>query len=108
VLAPRLAPEVAHVEVGVVRPVQVQQPLDLGHGRAPRGRRMAAMIKQPVVAELLVAGAQPPDAAGTAAENVGGLKPGEFATQRLQDDLLNLHGALHGADGIAHGHLLGD
>src|SRR5262249_51255599 len=51
---------------------------------------------------------QAADAARTPAENVGGLEPGELPTQRSQDDLLHFHRALHGADGVGHGHLLGD
>src|SRR5262249_58376163 len=61
-----------------------------------------------IIAILGVAPAQTPDAARAAAEDVGGLEPGELPTQGFQDDLLNLHGALHGADGVGHGHLLGD
>src|SRR5262249_22212306 len=67
-----------------------------------------APIQPTVIAVALVAQAQPANTPGTAAEDVGGLEPGELPTQRSQDDLLDLHGALHGADGIGHGHLLGD
>src|SRR5262245_28769977 len=104
----RLAQEVPDVEAVIVRAVQMQHPLDLGQG-GPLGRgRLPAPIQQTVIAVALVAQAQPANTPGTAAEDVGGLEPGELPTQRSQDDLLDLHGALHGADGIGHGHLLGD
>src|SRR5438132_13550698 len=47
------------------------------------------------------------DAAGASPEDVGGLQPGELAVDGAKDDLLDLHGALHGAERIGHGHLLG-
>src|SRR6266851_4683249 len=37
----------------------------------------------------------------------GGLEPGELAVESSNNDLLDFHGALHGAGRIGHGHLLG-
>src|SRR5437870_2965829 len=91
-----------------MRPIEVQQPLDLGDGRALRRGRLAPTIQQAVIAVARVAEAQTPDAARAAPEDVGGLQPGELPTECSQDDFLDLHGTLHGADGVAHGHLLGD
>src|SRR5262247_340020 len=107
-LAARLAEEVADIEAVVVRAIEMQQPLDFRDGGPFRGRRLAAAIQQPVIAVALEAQAQAPNTAGTAPEDVGGLEPRELPTECPQDDLLDLHGALHGADGVGHGHLLGD
>src|SRR5262249_351407 len=83
-------------------------PFHFGDRGAPGRGRAPAPIEQPVIAVVLVAPAQATNAAGTPAEDVGRLEPGELPTESSQDDLLNLHGALHGASEIGHGHLLGD
>src|SRR3989454_35690 len=108
VVAAGLAQEVPDVEALVVRPIEVQHPLDFGNGRALGRRRLTAPIHQPVIAVVLVAPPQPSNTPRTPAEDVGSLEPRQLPTERSQDDLLDLHGALHGADGVGHGHLLGD
>jgi hypothetical protein len=99
--------EVADIEALVAIAIEGEQPLDVGHGR-PLGRgRLAAPIEQPVIAVVLELPAQAADTAGSAAEDVGGLQPGEFAGQGADNDLLHLHGTLHSAGRIGHRHLLG-
>jgi hypothetical protein len=108
VLSVGAAPEVADIEAGIAIAVEAQQPLDLGN-RGPFGRRRPpAPIEQLLHAIALELPPQPAHAPGAPAENVRRLQPGELPTERSQDDLLDLHGTLHGADGVAHGHLLGD
>ena len=108
VVAAGLAQEVPDVEALVVRPIEVQHPLDFGNRRALGRRRLTAPIHQPVIAVVLVAPPQPSNTPRAPAEDVGSLEPRQLPTERSQDDLLDLHGALHGADGVGHGHLLGD
>ena len=99
--------EVAHVEAGVVLAVEGQHALDLGD-RRPLGRRnVPAAIEQAVVAVVLELPAQAPNAARAASKDVSGLHPGQRAREGANNDLLNLHGALHNATRIGHGHLLG-
>src|ERR1041384_170295 len=71
---------------------------DVGGRRAPRRRGPPTPIKEAVVTVQLVPSPQSADAAWTPSENVGGLQPSELSTERSQDDLLDFHGALHGAD----------
>ena len=71
------------------------------------GGHLPAAIEQAVIAVALQLATQPPDAAGAAAENLGGLNPGELPVQGSHDDLVHLHGALRSAERIEHGHLLG-
>ena len=99
--------KVADVEALIAIPVQGEQVLDLRE-RGPLGRRrLASTIEQAVIAVMLELPAQAPDAAGAAAEDISGLQPGELAVESSQDHFLDLHGALHGAERIGHGHLLG-
>ncbi len=100
--------EVAHIEPLIAVAVQGQEALDLGH-RRPLGRgRLAAAIEQAVIAMVLQQPPQAPNAPGAAAENVGRLDPTQLPGQRSRDHFVDLHGALHGAGRIGHGHLLGD
>ncbi len=46
-----------------------------------------------------------PHAARLEAKDLRGLHPADRPTQCLHDDLLHLHGPLHGGRGIEHGHL---
>jgi len=108
VLAAGRAEKVPDVEPLIAGAIELQQPLDVRDRRPPRRGRVAAVIKQSVIAVAFVPQPQAPNAARAAPEDVGGLQPGELPTESSQDDLLDLHGALHGAEGIGHGHLLGD
>ena len=99
--------KVPDVEAGIALAVERQDPLHLGHG-GPLGRRRPA----PPIVELVdaVAFELPPQAAhaaGTAAQDLGGLDPGQLAGQRVQDHIANLHGALHRVPRISHGVPLG-
>jgi hypothetical protein len=79
--------------------------------RAPRrsgGRATFCPDRLPRTSSGASSAGQTANTAGSAAEDVGGLDPGERPTEDSQNDLLDFHGALHGADGIGHGHLLGD
>jgi len=99
--------KVADVEALIAIPVKGEQVLDLRE-RGPLGRRrLASTIEQAVIAEVLELPAQASDAAGASSEDVGRLQPSELAVDSAKDDLLDLHGALHGAERIGHGHLLG-
>ena len=106
-LAAGEAMKVPHVEPLIVLAVEGEQALDLGDGRPFRGGRLPTAIEQPVIAEVFQPPAQSPNAAGTATKKVGGLEPGELAVESSNNDLLDFHGALHGAGRIGHGHLLG-
>ena len=78
---PGAAEEVPDVEARVAVPVEAQHALDLGDGR-PAGRGgLPAPIEQAVIAVALVAPAQSANAAGTPAEDVRGLGPGELPTE---------------------------
>ena len=77
-----------------------------------RRRRLAARrAHPPAVIEGhgpagFITGAPAPHTARIDAQDVGRLQPGDGSTQRPHDDLLDLHGPLHGGRGIEHGHLL--
>ena len=102
--------EVADVVAGVpvartvTLSIEAQDALHLGH-RHRTGRSPAAMIEEPVVADLLIAQPQAPHRARTDAEYIGHLQPALSTAQGLQDHFLHLHGPLHGGPGVGHRHL---
>jgi hypothetical protein len=95
--------EGAHVEAAVGVPIQAQDPRQLAHRHLARRGQLPAIV-EPVALVGLIAGAPPPQAARLDAEDVGGLQPGEGATQ---GNLLTLHGLLHGGREPTDRHLLG-
>ena len=72
VLPARQLMEMADVEALVAVAIQGQQALDLRDRRPLGRRRLPAAIEQAVIAVALELQAQAPDAAGAAAENIGG------------------------------------
>src|SRR3989449_5698984 len=99
--------KVADVEAPIAIPGKGEQVLGLRE-RGPRWRpRLASTIEQAVIAEVLELPAQASDAAGASSEDVGRLQPSELAVHSAKEYRLDLHGALHGAERIGHGHLLG-
>jgi hypothetical protein len=107
VVASREVVEVSHVEAEVLLAVQAQNALHLeGRRLAPRGPAPAT-ITQGELAARFEPGPPAAQAAGIHPENVGGLQPRQRSTQRPHDDLLHLHGPLHGGRGKDHRHLLG-
>jgi len=107
VLAAGEGVEVPHVEALVAVPVEGEEALDLSHGGALGRGRSAAPIEQPVIAVLLQAPPQAPHAPRAAAQDLGRLDPGQLPVQSSHDHFVGLHGALHSAGRIEHGHLLG-
>jgi hypothetical protein len=107
VLPARELVEVADVEPLIAVAIEREQALDLDHGSPLRRGHLPPAIEQPVIAVVLQLPPQPPDAAGAAAQDLGGLNPGELPVQGSHDDFVDLHGTLHGAGWIEHGHLLG-
>jgi hypothetical protein len=99
--------EVPDIEALVTVAVEAEQALDLGH-RGPFGRgRLAAAIEQAVIAMVLQAPPQPPNAPRAAPEDLGRLDPGQLPVQGSHDHLVGFHRTLHSAGRIGHGHLLG-
>src|SRR5438093_6732042 len=106
-VATRELMEMADVEALVALAIEGEPALHFRH-RRPLGRgRLPTAVEEALIPLVLQLPAQAPDAARTAPEDVGGLQPGELAREGANDDLLDLHGALHNATWIGHGHLLG-
>ena len=106
-LAAREVVEVPDVEALIPLAVQRQEALHLGHGRPFGGGRPAPAVVELVEAIPLELQPQPPNAAGTAPQDLGGLDPRQLPRQGLQDHIADFHGALHRAQRIDHGHPLG-
>src|SRR5256712_7368350 len=106
-VATRELMEMADVEALVALAIEGEPALHFRH-RRPLGRgRLPTAVEEALIPLVLQLPAQAPDAARTAPADVGGLQPGELAREGANDDLLDLHGALHNATWIGHGHLLG-
>jgi hypothetical protein len=99
--------EMADVEPRVAFAIEGEQALDLGHRRALWARPSAAGGQTPRRSLRVPASSASGECCGAAAEDVRGLQPGQLSTEGSQNDFLDLHGALHRAGRIGHGHLLG-
>ena len=99
--------EMPDVETLVAIAIQREHALKFGHRGPLRRRPPAAAIEQAVITLMLEPPPQPPDAARAAPKDVGRLGPRELAVESAKDHFLDLHGTLHSAARIGHGHLLG-
>jgi len=99
--------EVADIEALVPVPVEGEHALDSGDRRALGRRGPPPSVEQAVIAIVLEPPAHAANTAGAAAQDVGGLLPGELPAQGSDNDFLHLHSTLHCRRRIGHGHLLG-
>ena len=92
--------EVLDVKVEVALAVEVQDNLGLLEGDALGAGVLPAAVEEAVIAAGFPAVFPTPHGAVGDAEDFGGLNPVNLSGHGFEDHLTNLHGPLHGGDGV--------